>query len=70
MNTLHDASFPDLAALLACIDAYERESGHDEGPRWREEVFAEMRRRFAIFDENLKMMEAARAAREAAKTGH
>ena len=68
MNTLQEASFQELAALLECIVHYEK-GGAPHGAEWRELVFAELRRRFAVMEENTKIMEAARAARDAASRG-
>ena len=68
MNSLQDASFQDLNALLQCIEHYEK-SGAPHAGEWREAVFAEMRRRFAQFEENAKIREAARAARDTTPAG-
>ena len=65
MNTLRDASFQDLEAILGCLDHLAQHGGVDDAARWRASVFAEMRRRFDAMDENMKAMEAARAARDA-----
>ena len=64
MESLKDLSFQELHALLSCLEHYAK-SGRDEAAQWRESVFAEIRRRFAVLDESTKTMEAARAAREA-----
>jgi hypothetical protein len=66
MNSLQEASFNELHALLKCLEHYDK-SGRDDAARWRETVFAEMRRRFAALDENTRATDAARAAREAAE---
>jgi hypothetical protein len=68
MNSLQDASFPDLNAILQCLDHYDK-SGAPHAAEWREAVFAEMRRRFAQFDANAKIKEAARTARDASPAG-
>ena len=68
MNSLQDASFQDLHAILQCLDQYDK-SGAPHAAEWREAVFAEMRRRFAQFEENGKIKDAARAARDAASAG-
>jgi len=48
MNSLQDASFQDLNAILQCVEHYEK-SGAPQAGEWRESVFVEMRRRFAQF---------------------
>jgi len=68
MNSLQDASFQDLHAILQCLDQYDK-SGAPHAAEWREAVFAEMRRRFAQFDENAKIRETGRAARDATPAG-
>jgi hypothetical protein len=68
MNSLQDASFQDLNAILQCLEHYDK-SGAPHAAEWREAVFAELRRRFAQFEENAKIKEAARAARDAASSG-
>ena len=62
MNSLQDASFEELHALLKCLELYDK-SGRDDAARWRETVFAEMRRRFAELEQNATAMAAARTAR-------
>ena len=64
MNSLQEASFNELHALLKCLELYDK-SGRDDAARWRETVFAEMRRRFAELEENARTTAAARAARDA-----
>lgn len=68
MNSLQEASFAELNALLQCLDHYDK-SGEPHGGEWRALVFAELRRRFAVLEENTKIMESARAARDAAAKG-
>jgi hypothetical protein len=64
MNSLEDASFEELHALLKCLDHYDK-SGRDDGAHWRELVFAEMRRRFAELKERTRVTDATRADRSA-----
>ena len=61
MNSLQDASFEELHALLKCLELYDK-SGRDDAARWRETVFAEMRRRFAELEEKTRTAQTAGVA--------